>query len=88
MRKRQLFKSASDFEMVSDATRRVVKVLAEDAHWQIIETCWNTAMQRNNIWSIAFEVRTKEIVKEVCQSNGLHWILHAQASTRFKYKSI
>jgi len=34
-------------------------------------------MQQNNIWSIAFEARTKEILKEVCWSNGPRWILHA-----------
>jgi hypothetical protein len=58
--------SASDLEMVSYATRHVAKALAEALHWQIIETYWNTALQQNNIWSIAFEVRTKEILKEVC----------------------
>jgi hypothetical protein len=41
-----------------------VKVLAEAPHWQIIETYWNTAMHQNNIWSIAFEALTKEIMKE------------------------
>jgi hypothetical protein len=58
--------SASDLETVSYATRRVAKALAEAPHWQIIETYWNTTMQQNNIWSIAFEARTKEILKEVC----------------------
>jgi hypothetical protein len=58
--------SASDLETVSYATRRVSKALAEALHWQIIETYWNTAMQQNNIWSIAFEAHTKEILKEVC----------------------
>jgi len=58
--------SASDMETVSYATRRVSKALAEALHWQIIETSWNTAMQQNNIWSIAFEGCTKEILKEVC----------------------
>ena len=57
--------SASDLETVRYATRRVSKALAEAPHWQIIETYWNTAMQQNNIWPIAFEVRTKEILKEV-----------------------
>jgi len=42
------------------------KALAEGPHCQIIEKYWNTTMQQNNIWSIAFEVCTKEIVKEVC----------------------
>jgi hypothetical protein len=44
------FMSASDLETVSYATRHVAKALAEAPHWQIIETYWNTAMQRNNIW--------------------------------------
>jgi len=85
---RRPFMSASDSEMVSYATRRVAKALAEGPHWQIIEMYWNTAMQQNNIWSIAFEARTKEILKEVCWSNGPHWILHTQTSTRFEHKSI
>jgi hypothetical protein len=63
---RQPFMSASDLEMVSYTTRRIAKALAEAPHWQIIDTYWNTAMQQNNIWSIAFEARTKEILKEVC----------------------
>jgi hypothetical protein len=63
---RRLFMSASNLETVSYAMRRVAKALAEAPHWQIIETYWNTAMQQNNIWSIAFEVHTKEILKEVC----------------------
>jgi len=58
--------SARDLERVSYAMRRVSKALAEGPHWQIIETYGNTAMQQNNIWSIAFEARTKEILKEVC----------------------
>jgi hypothetical protein len=66
MSNRQPFTSASNLEMVSYATRRVAKALAEGPHWQIIETYWNTAMQQNNIWSIAFEARTKEILKELC----------------------
>jgi hypothetical protein len=64
--KRRPFMSASDLETVSDATRRVSKALPEAPLWQIIETYWNTAMQQNNIWSIAFAARTKEILKEVC----------------------
>jgi hypothetical protein len=63
---RRPFMSASDLEIVSYATRRVAKALAEAPHWQIIETYWNTTMQQNNIWSIAFEARTKEILKEAC----------------------
>jgi len=60
------FMSASDLEMASYARRCVAKALAEGPHWQIIEKYWNTAMHLNNIWSIAFEARTKEILKEVC----------------------
>jgi len=63
---RRLFMSASNLEMVNYVMRHVAKALAESPHWQIIEKYWNTAMQRNNIWSIAFEARTKEIFKEVC----------------------
>jgi hypothetical protein len=58
--------SATDWEMVSYATRHVAKALAEAPHWQVIETHWNTAMQQNNIWSIAFEAHTKEILEVVC----------------------
>jgi len=58
--------SASNLEIVSYATRPVAKALAEAPNWQIIETYWNTAMQQNNISSIAFEACTKEILKEVC----------------------
>jgi len=63
---RQPFMRASVLETVNYATRRISKPLAEGPRWQIIETYWNTAMQQNNIWSIAFEARTKEILKEVC----------------------
>jgi hypothetical protein len=63
---RQLIMSASDLGMVSYAMRRVAKALAEAPHWQIIETYWNTAMQQNNICSIAFEARTKVILKDIC----------------------
>jgi len=63
---RRPFMSASDLEMVSNATRRVAKALAEGPHWQIIQTYWNTTMQQNNISSIAFEARTKAILKKVC----------------------
>jgi hypothetical protein len=52
--------------MVSYPTQRVIKALAAGPHWQIIETYGNTAMQKNNIRSIAFEARTKEMLKEVC----------------------
>jgi hypothetical protein len=63
---RRPFMSTSDLETVSYAIQRVAKALAEAPHWQIIETYWNTAMQQNNIWSIAFEACTMEILKQVC----------------------
>jgi hypothetical protein len=44
-------------------------------------------MQQNNIWSIAIEACTKEILKEVCCSDGPRWILHTQSGTRFMQKS-
>jgi hypothetical protein len=62
--------SASNLEMVSNATRRAAKALVEAPHWQIIEKYWNTAMEQNTIWYIAFEACTKEILKEVCYSDG------------------
>jgi hypothetical protein len=58
--------SASDLEAVMYATQRVWIALAEALDWQILEMYWNTAMQQNNIWSIAFEVHAKGILKEVC----------------------
>src|SRR5882757_8348559 len=85
---RRPFMSASDLETVSYATRRVAKALAEAPYWQTIETYWNTAMQQNNIWSIAFEARRKEILKQVCVINSPRWILHTQTGTRFALKSI
>jgi len=63
---RRPFMSATDLETVSYSMRRVSKALAEGPHWQLIETYWNTAMQQNKIWSIAFEARAKRILKEVC----------------------
>jgi hypothetical protein len=48
--------------------RRVTEALAKAPHWQIIETYWNAAIQQNNIWSIAFEAHTQEILKEVAES--------------------
>jgi hypothetical protein len=60
------FMSASDLEIVSYATRRVARALAEAPHWQTIEKYWNNAMQQNNIWSIALEACREEILKEVC----------------------
>jgi len=66
MLNRWRFMSASDLEMVSYATRHAAKALAEAPHWQILENYWNTTIQQNNIWSIAFEACTKKIFKEVC----------------------
>jgi hypothetical protein len=63
---RRPFMSACDLETVNYAMRCVSKALAEVPHCQIIETYWNTAMQQKNIWSIAFEARTEEILKKVC----------------------
>jgi hypothetical protein len=60
------FMSTSGLQMVRYVTQHAVKVVADAPHWQIIEKYRNTAMQQNNIWSIAFEVCTKNIVKEVC----------------------
>jgi hypothetical protein len=60
------FMRASDLVMISYGTRHAAKAFAEAPHWQIIEKYWNTAMQQNNIWSIAFEACTKEIFKEIC----------------------
>jgi hypothetical protein len=85
---RRPFMSASVLETVSYAMRHVVKALAEAPYWQIIETYWNSAMQQNNIWSIGFEVHTKEIFTEACLINGQRSILHAQTGTRFAHKSI
>jgi hypothetical protein len=63
---RRPFMSARDLETISYAARRFFTALADAPHWQIMEMYWNTAMQQNNIWSIAFEALTKEILKEVC----------------------
>ena len=80
--------SASDLEMVHYAMGRVAQALAAGPHWQIIQKYWNTATPQNNIWSIAYEVPTKEILNEVRRSNGTRWILHAQTGTWFEHKSI
>jgi hypothetical protein len=82
------YMSASDLETVRYATQRVEKESAVAPYWHIIETYCNTAMHQNNIWSIAFEGRTKETLKEVCLINGPRWILHAQTGTRFQHKPI
>jgi len=77
----------SDLEMVGYATRRVAKAFADAQHWQMIEKYWNTTMQQNNIWSIALDARTNEILQEVCWSNGPCRILQSRTGTRFKHKS-
>jgi len=66
MRNRRPCMSASDLETVNYAMGWVPKALSEAPHWQKNETYWNTTMQQNNIWSIAFAAHTKEILKEVC----------------------
>jgi len=63
---RRPFMSASDLQTVSYATRRVAKALPEAPHWSILESYWNTAMQQNKIWSIAFKACAQEILKQVC----------------------
>jgi hypothetical protein len=62
---RQPFMSASKLGTGSYAMQGVVKVLAEAPYWQTIEMYWNTAMDQNNIWSIAFEAHSKQIMTEV-----------------------
>jgi hypothetical protein len=66
LKNRRPFMCASDLEMVSWATRRIANALADAPHWLITEMYWNTTMQQNNIWSLGFEARTKEIMEEVC----------------------
>jgi hypothetical protein len=62
--------------------------LLKPHNWLIIEMYCNTAMQQNNIWSIACEAHTQEILKEACRSNGPYWMLHAQTGTSFVIRSI
>jgi len=85
---RQRFMSASNLEMVSYTTRRVANAFAEATHWQIIEMYCNTAIQQNNIWSIAFEAHRMTILTDVCWSHGECRILHNQSGTRFEHKFI
>jgi len=85
---RRPFMSARNLEMVSYVMRCIAKAIAKAPYSQIIETYWNTTMQQNNIWSIAFEARTEDILKQICWSNGPHWVLHAQSGTRFEHKLI
>jgi len=63
---RKPFMSGSNLEMVSCAMGRVANALPRAPHRLKIEMYWNTAMQQNNIWSIAFEAPTKAILQEVC----------------------
>jgi hypothetical protein len=88
MSNRRPFMSARDLEMVGCAMRCVAKALAEAPYWQTIETYWNTAMQRNNIWSIAFYTHTKEILKEVGLINSPRWILNTETGSMIPHKSI
>ena len=60
------FIRASNWQMVGYEKWRVAKAFTDAPHCQIIEKHWSTAMQQNNIWSIAFEARAKEILKNVC----------------------
>jgi len=79
---------ASKMQMVSYATRRIAKVSAEAPHWQIIVKFWNTPIHQNISWSISFEARTKESLKELCRSHGPRRISDGQSGTRFEHKSI
>jgi hypothetical protein len=63
---RRPFISESDLVVVSYEMRCFAKSLSEAPDWHIIETYWNTAMQQHNVWSIALEAPTKEILTEVC----------------------
>jgi len=63
---RRRFMSTRDLQMESDAIRRVVKAFAGALHWQIIVKDWITAMQQNNIRSIAFAACPMEVLNEVC----------------------
>jgi len=71
---RPLSMRASNFEMVCYAMWRIAKALTEAPRWQMIEKYWNTAMEQDNVWSIAFEACTTGILKEVWWSNGRRWI--------------
>jgi len=82
------FMIASDLVMVSYATRHIAKALTKAPNWLTIEKYRYTALQQNNMWSIAFEARTKEILKQVHGSNSPHWIIHSQTGTRFEHKSL
>jgi hypothetical protein len=57
--------SASYLKMINYATQRVAKALAEAPHRQIIEIYRITAMQKNNMWSIALKACAKEILTVV-----------------------
>ena len=68
MWKKRPFMNAMDLEMVGYKPRRILKVFVNDL--QIIEKRWTTAMQQKDIWSIAFEARSKDILKEVCRASA------------------
>jgi hypothetical protein len=46
---RHRYMSASDLEMVCYATQRIVKALPKAPYSQILEECWETALQGNDI---------------------------------------
>jgi hypothetical protein len=56
-----LFMSVRDLEMVGDATKRIVKTFTKAPHWQKIQKHCNTAMEQNNIWSIAHVAHPEEV---------------------------
>jgi len=85
-RNRRPYMSVSRLEMVCYAMQHLAKALTGAPHSQIIEKFWDTTMQHNNISSIALEAGPKEILKEICWSNGPCWILHIQTGTRFEHK--
>jgi hypothetical protein len=80
--------SACNMETVSYATWCVAQVLAEASYQQMTVMYWNTSMQQNNIWSIAFVTCTKKMLKEVCWSNSPYWIIHTQTGKWLEHKSI
>jgi len=84
---RQPFISAGNWEMVSYPTRHIAKALAEAPPCLMIDKDWITAMQRNNIRSLAFEACTQEILKEKCWHDIPHWILQTRSGIRFEQKS-
>jgi len=83
-----LWIGASDLKQICYAMRHVAKWLTETPYWQIIEKYWNTTIQQNNIWSIAFVAQTKEIMIEVWQRNGPYWLFHNETGTRPEHSSM